>query len=109
VTDPRDVDLPPASDPAPPIPAEAATDGIWPYLGVGCLTAVAGLAGGGMIAVLIAKIVGGATGCAVAAETGAPCNWDAYWTWGARIGVVVLPTFAIWRLRRSRTRSRHTD
>ena len=28
------------------------------YLGVGCLTAVAGFAGGGMIAVLIAKVVG---------------------------------------------------
>ena len=34
------------------------------YLGVGCFTAFAGFAGGGMIAVLVAKIVGGVTRCA---------------------------------------------
>ena len=46
-----------------PPPAEAGEtkDGVWPYLGVGCLSAVVGLAGGGMIAVFIAKIVGGIT------------------------------------------------
>ena len=33
------------------------------YLGVGCFTVFAGFAGGGMIAVLIAKIVGFARRC----------------------------------------------
>ena len=46
-----------------------ATEGAGPqYLGIGCFTAIAGFAGGGMIAVLIAKIVGAATKCA--AEVG---------------------------------------
>ncbi len=54
------------------------TTRVWPYLGVGCFTAVAGFSGGGMIAVLIAKIVGAATRCAPDAETGPPCNWFTY-------------------------------
>ena len=75
---------------------------IWAYLGVGCLTAVIGLTAGGMLAVLIAKIVGSLQGCTPDRETGAPCSWTNYWTWGARIGVILLPTAAIWRLRKSR-------
>ena len=47
----------------PPRGGAGETDGgVWPYLGVGCLTAVVGLVAGGMIAVLIAKFVGAATG-----------------------------------------------
>src|SRR5262245_30536135 len=72
----------------------------WQYLGVGCVTAVAGLFGGGMIAVLVAKIVGAVRGCKPEAETGAPCDWTTYWAWGARIGLVALPALAIWLLRR---------
>ena len=78
-------------------------EGVWPYLGIGCLTAVSGLAAGGMIAVLIAKIVGSIIGCRADADTGAPCNWSVYWTWGARIGFVLLPTFVLWRMRRVRS------
>ncbi len=77
------------------------------YVGVGCVGAMVGLAGGGMIAVLIAKIVGGLTSCPATAETGAPCNWTDYWTWGARIGVVVVPTVSILLLRRGRKRSQN--
>jgi hypothetical protein len=83
-------------------------EGVWPYLGVGCLTAVAGLVGGGMIAVLISKTVGGIVGCHAEAETGAPCDWSNYWTWGARIGVILLPTVVIWRMRRARAASRNS-
>lgn len=72
------------------------------YFGIGCLTAVAGFAGGGMIAVLIAKIVGALTRCAVDAETGAPCNWGTYWLRGALIGMILLPALALWRFRRGR-------
>ena len=78
-------------------------DGVWPYLGIGCLTAVAGLAAGGMIAVLVAKIVGSVAGCPAQADTGAPCNWSTYWTWGARIGFILLPTIVLWRMRRVRS------
>jgi hypothetical protein len=72
------------------------------YLGIGCLTTIAGFAGGGMIAVLIAKIVGALTRCAADTETGAPCNWGTYWIRGAVIGMILLPAIALWRFRRGR-------
>ena len=81
---------------------------VWTYLGVGCLTAVIGLVAGGMIAVLVAKFVGAAQGCVPDKETGAPCDWTSYWTWGARIGVILLPSLTLWRLRRSRARIRNS-
>lgn len=61
-----------------------------------------GLVAGGMIAVLIAKIVGGLHGCRPDVETGAPCEWAGYWTWGARAGFVLLPTIVLWRMRKTR-------
>lgn len=76
----------------------------WAYVGVGCLTAVIGLAGGGMIAVLVAKVVGAIRGCAPDQETGAPCGWTSYWTWGAWAGVLLLPTLTLWRMRRAEKR-----
>jgi hypothetical protein len=79
------------------------------YFGIGCLTAVAGFAGGGMIAVLLAKIVGAVTHCAVDAETGAPCDWGTYWFLGALIGMVVVPAIALWRLRRGRRRTQNFE
>jgi hypothetical protein len=85
------------------------SEGVWPYLGVGCVTAIGGLFGGGMIAVLIAKVVGAVTGCHAAAETGAPCRWDEYWTWGAWIGLILLPTVVIWRMRKVRSASRNSE
>jgi hypothetical protein len=78
------------------------SEGIWPYLGVGCLTAVSGAVACGMIAVLIAKVVGWATKCAPDAETGAPCDWATFWVRGAVIGLVLVPTVVIWRMRRAR-------
>jgi hypothetical protein len=94
----------------PPRGGAGETDGgVWPYLGVGCLTAVVGLVAGGMIAVLIAKLVGAATGCRPDADTGAPCDWSAYWTWGARLGVILFPSIVLWRMRRSRAASRKSE
>jgi hypothetical protein len=92
-------------------PAESgATNGNLPqYLGVGCFTAIGGFAGGGMIAVLIAKIVGALTRCTPDAETGAPCNWLTYWFFGAIIGLVLVPTVAILLLRRSRRRAKNLE
>lgn len=79
------------------------------YVGVGCFTAIGGFAGGGMIAVLIAKIVGAATKCAPEPDTGAPCNWFTYWFIGAIVGSVVLPVIAISLLRRARRRAQNTE
>ncbi len=83
--------------------------GVWPYVGVGCLTAAVGLVAGGMIAVLVAKVVGAATGCAPSSDTGAPCDWAMYWTWGARIGLILVPTIVIWRMRRVRSVSKNSE
>ncbi len=77
-------------------------DGVWPYVGVGCLTAMVGFFGTGMIAVLLSKIVGYATGCAADLETGAPCHWFTYAVRGGLIGLILLPSFTIWRMRRKR-------
>jgi hypothetical protein len=69
---------------------------------------VVGLVAGGMIAVLVAKIVGAASGCRPDVETGAPCDWSLYWTWGARIGVILVPVIVLWRMRKVRTASRNS-
>jgi hypothetical protein len=105
------------SDPAPqdpsapgsvaPAVSQDPNDGIWPYLGVGCITLISGFFGGGMIAVLVAKIVGASTGCAPDPETGAPCNWFTYMLIGALIGLVAFPTTAVFLLRRSRLKHRN--
>lgn len=76
------------------------------YVGVGCLTALAGFFGGSMIAVLVAKIVGAIRGCVPDAETGAPCGWLAYAACGAVVGLIVVPTVAIWRMRVGEKRAR---
>jgi hypothetical protein len=85
------------------------SEGVWPYLGVGCITAVVGLVGGGMIAVLVSKIVSSVRGCAPDVETGAPCDWSTYWTWGARIGFVLLPTIVLWRMWMARSAARQNS
>jgi hypothetical protein len=73
-------------------------------LGLGCFTTIAGAGGGYMIAVLVAKIVGGFTRCASDAETGAPCNFFTYGMFGVVIGAVLLPTVVLTVRRRSRRR-----
>ena len=74
------------------------------------MTAVAGLFGGGMIAVLIAKIVGVCAGCTADAETGAPCDWITYMRRGARASEwSSLPTLVIWRMRKARAASRNSE
>ena len=96
------------TDNLPPEETGETGDGVWPYVGVGCLTAVIGLVAGGMIAVLIAKAVGGITHCAVDADTGAPCNWSIYWTWGARIGLILVPTIVLRRMWKVRAASKNS-
>jgi hypothetical protein len=98
---------PSTRQPANPPTSSDPNDGIWPYLGVGCITFVSGLFGGGMIAVLVAKIVGASQGCTPDAETGAPCNWFNYAVVGALAGMVLFPTTAVLLLRRSRMKHRN--
>ena len=88
---------------------EKASDTSPHYFGVGCFTVFAGFAGGGMIGVLIAKIVGFAGRCPSEAETGAPCRWFTFAVFGAIAGAVILPTIAISSLRRARRRTHNSE
>jgi hypothetical protein len=85
------------------------SEGVWPYLGVGCLTALSGMMAFGVIAVLLAKVVGWAGKCVADVETGAPCNWLTYWLRGAVVGIIVVPTFVIWRMRKARSAHRNSE
>jgi hypothetical protein len=88
---------------------EKASDTSPHYFGVGCFTVLAGFAGGGMIGVLVAKIVGFARRCPSEAETGAPCSWYTFAVYGAIAGAVILPTIAISSLRRARRRTHNSE
>jgi len=66
---------------------------------IGCLLAVPGFFGGGMVGAFVAKLVSSATGCAP--PEGLPgCNLAWYLWPGALFGVVLLPSIVLWRLRR---------
>lgn len=77
----------------------------WEYLGVGCFSIFVGFSGGGMIAVMIGKIVGALSQCAPDKETGAPCNWFTYAFYGALCGAVLVPVTTLWLFRRGRARA----
>jgi len=79
----------------------APTGSAWSYIGVGCLTAPIGFFGGGMIAVLIAKVVGVAQNCR--APDGLPaCHTFEFLFPGALIGLIGLPVLSVYRLRAGR-------
>jgi MFS family permease len=69
------------------------------YVGVGCVTLVAGFFSGGMIGVFVAKMVGSFRGCQPPPELPA-CDWHVYAGVGMLIGVLTLPALALSRLRR---------
>jgi hypothetical protein len=70
-------------------------------VGVGCVTIFAGFFSGGMIAVMVAKLVGSVQGCKPAEGLPA-CNWWVYAGVGAVVGALTLPVLALKRLNRSR-------
>jgi MFS family permease len=78
------------------------------YIGVGCVTAVGGLFSGGMIGVLIAKMVGSFRGCEPPPELPA-CDWHVYAGIGMLIGVLTLPVLALNRLRRGDAAARKRE
>ena len=82
-------------------PAEADRVPAGAYIGAGCFSAVAGFFGGGMIAVLVAKVVGSVRGCQP--PEGLPaCDWGHYAIVGMIAGVVILPLVSITRLKSRR-------
>lgn len=85
-------------------PSDDSVDTVWPYIGVGCLTAIVGFFGGGMIAALVAKVVGTMQGCKP--PEGFPaCNTWSFVLPGALFGALALPTAAVRRLRKGRMRN----
>jgi hypothetical protein len=68
-------------------------------VGVGCLTTFAGFFSGGMVGVLVAKVVGSVQGCKPAEGLPA-CNWWVYAGVGAVLGALTLPVLALSRLNR---------
>ncbi len=67
------------------------------FVGAGCFSAIAGFFGGGMMAVLVAKVVGSVRGCQP--PEGIPaCNWGQYAMVGMIAGVIILPLVSIIRL-----------
>ena len=77
-------------------------------IGVGCVTAIAGLFSGGMLGVMVAKIVGSFRGCNPGPELPA-CDWHVYAGIGMLIGVLTLPVLALNRLRRADRAEREKD
>jgi len=77
-------------------------------IGVGCVTALAGLFSGGMLGVMVAKIVGSFRGCNPGPELPA-CDWHVYAGIGMLIGVLTLPVLALNRLLRADQADREKD
>ena len=80
---------------------QAAEDRTARNVGVGCFTAFAGFWSGGMVAVLIGRIVEGMRG-SPSCEGLPICNWGTYAVVGALIGAVSLPVLVLRRLRSPR-------
>jgi hypothetical protein len=68
-------------------------------VGVGCITTLAGFFSGGMVGVMVAKVVGIVQGCRPAEGLPA-CNWWVYAGVGAVLGALTLPVLALSRLNR---------
>jgi hypothetical protein len=80
---------------------ERSSASVGAMVGAGCFSAVAGFFGGGMMAVLVAKMVGSYQGCKP--PEGLPaCNWGQYAVVGMVAGVVILPLISIIRLKSRR-------
>jgi hypothetical protein len=71
-------------------------------IGIGCMTTFAGFFSGGMVGVLVAKVVGIMQGCKPAEGLPA-CIWWVYAGVGAVLGALTLPVLALSRLNRRKS------
>jgi hypothetical protein len=81
----------------------------WAYIGVGCVTTVAGFFGGGMIGVFVGWIVGHARRCVPPPDSFPICDFFPYWLTGMVLGAILVPAVAITRLRQSDHRRASTE
>jgi hypothetical protein len=85
---------------SPEAPTPLPEDRVGRNIGVGCFTLFIGAVSGAMIGVAVGKLMGFFNRCTP--EPGLPaCEWWVYAGYGATIGAVTLPVFALWRLRRA--------
>jgi hypothetical protein len=75
---------------------------------IGCLMLAAGFFGGGIIAVLIGKIVGNVRGCVPPAGLPA-CDWHLYAGAGGAVGALLLAGVVLFMLRRGDSAPRNSD
>lgn len=68
-------------------------------IGVGCFATFIGFWSGGMIAVLVGKVVGNARGC-VPIEGTPACDWYKFAAVGMILGAITLPVLVLSRLKR---------
>lgn len=81
-------------------PVAQPEDRVGRNIGVGCFTFFIGAVSGAMSGVGIGKFAGFFSRCTP--EPGLPaCDWWVFAGWGAAIGALTLPVFALWRLRRA--------
>lgn len=67
-------------------------------IGVGCFTAFLGFWSGGMIGVLVAKVIGAVQRCTP--PKGLPaCDWYYYALGGMLVGAITLPVLVVRRMR----------
>ena len=76
---------------------------------VGCLLALPGFFGGGMVAVAVGRLVGSLQRCQPPAEGIPACHGVAYLWTGALLGLVLLPGGVLWRMGRTSGAERNSE
>jgi hypothetical protein len=76
-------------------------------IGVGCFATFVGFASGGMMGVLMGKVVGAARKC-TPVEGLPACDWHWYAAAGMVVGALTLPVLVLRRLRRGSASGKRT-
>ena len=83
--------------------------GCWGRAGFGCAMVAGGWFGGGIIAIMVLKVLSFFTRVGNCSELPVPCNWYHFAFAGAVLGAIVLPAGAIWKMRRGAPPDRGRD
>ncbi|HEU4628673.1 MAG TPA: hypothetical protein VFS08_02980 [Gemmatimonadaceae bacterium] len=74
--------------------------GCWGRAGFGCATVLGGWFGGGIIAIMVLKILSFFTRVGNCNDLPVPCNWYKFAFAGAVVGAIGLPGVLLWKMRR---------